>query len=88
MIDKSFVEYKNILIKKSEHFICEYRIKDKNGNYKWVLARGKEFNSNRILMMSMNIDDRISVIKKDLKDVELLTEHGRIKFLGGKMMKI
>ena len=74
---KVLVEYKKHIDKKSEHFICEYRIKDKNGNYKWVLARGKEFNSNRILMMSMNIDDRVQ-LSKDLKDVELLTEHGRI----------
>ena len=74
---KVLVEYKKHIDKKSEHFICEYRIKDKNGNYKWVLARGKEFNSNRILMMLMNIDDRVQ-LSKDLKDVELLTEHGRI----------
>ena len=74
---KVLVEYKKHIDKKSKHFICEYRIKDKNGNYKWVLARGKEFNSNRILMMSMNIDDRVQ-LSKDLKDVELLTEHGRI----------
>ena len=74
---KVLVEYKKHIDKKSEHFICEYRIKDKNGNYKWVLVRGKEFNSNRILMMSMNIDDRVQ-LSKDLKDVELLTEHGRI----------
>ena len=74
---KVLVEYKKHIDKKSEHFICEYRIKDKKENYKWVLVRGKEFNSNRILMMSMNIDDRVQ-LSKDLKDVELLTEHGRI----------
>ena len=74
---KVLVEYKKHIDKKSEHFNCEYRIKDKNGDYKWVLVRGKEFNSNRILMMSMNIDDRVQ-LSKDLKDVELLTEHGRI----------
>ncbi len=74
---KVIQEYENHINKKSEHFICEYRLKDKWNNYKWILVRGKEFNSNRILMMSMNIDDRVKLIK-ELRDVELLTEFGRI----------
>jgi len=74
---KVIQEYEKHVNKKSEHFICEYRLKDKWNNYKWILVRGKEFNSNRILMMSMNIDDRVKLIK-ELRDVELLTEFGRI----------
>jgi PAS domain S-box-containing protein len=76
--DKSKViqEYENHINKKSEHFICEYRLKDKWNNYKWILVRGKEFNSNRMLMMSMNIDERVK-LTKELKDVQLLTEFGR-----------
>ncbi|MDZ7817686.1 MAG: PAS domain-containing protein [Aliarcobacter sp.] len=70
-------EYEKHINKKSEHFICEYRLRDKNGNYKWILVRGKEFNSNRMLMMSMNIDERMK-LTKELRDVELLTEFGRI----------
>ena len=70
-------EYKKHINKQSEHFICEYRLKDKRGNYKWILVRGKEFNSNRMLMMSMNIDERMK-LTKELRNVELLTEFGRI----------
>ncbi len=65
---------------KSDHFISEYRLKDKQGNYKWVLVRGKAFiddNSSRMLMMSMDIDDRMK-LTKELRDVELLTEYGKI----------
>lgn len=74
---KVLKEYEKHINKKSENFVCEYRIKDKYGNYKWVLVRGKEFNSNRMLMMSMDINKRVQ-LAKDLKDVELLTELGRI----------
>ncbi|QKF68380.1 PAS sensor-containing two-component system histidine kinase [Arcobacter venerupis] len=73
---KVIQEYENHINKKSEHFICEYRLKDKWNNYKWILVRGKEFNSNRMLMMSMNIDERVK-LTKELKDVQLLTEFGR-----------
>ena len=75
--EKVLQEYQNHIDKKSEHFTCEYRLKDKLGNYKWLLVRGKEFNSNRMLMMSMNIDKRMK-LTKELRDVELLTEFGRI----------
>jgi PAS domain S-box-containing protein len=74
--EKVMQEYENHINKKSEHFICEYRLKDKNNNYKWILVRGKEFNSNRMLMMSMNIDERVK-LTKELKDVQVLTEFGR-----------
>ena len=70
-------EYEKHINKQSEHFICEYRLKDKRDNYKWILVRGKEFNSNRMLMMSMNIDERMK-LTKELRNVELLTEFGRI----------
>ena len=70
-------EYQKHIDKKNEHFTCEYRLKDKKGNYKWILVRGKEFNSNRMLMMSMNIDKRMK-LTKELRDVKLLTEFGRI----------
>jgi PAS domain S-box-containing protein len=73
---KVMQEYENHINKKSEHFICEYRLKDKNNNYKWILVRGKEFNSNRMLMMSMNIDERVK-LTKELRDVQVLTEFGR-----------
>jgi PAS domain S-box-containing protein len=75
--NKVLNEYERHINKKSEHFICEYRLRDKRGNYKWILVRGKEFNSNRMLMMSMNIDERMK-LTKELRDVELLTEFGRI----------
>jgi len=64
----------------SEHFICEYRIKDKNNRFKWILVRGKAFNDKdhkRMLMMSMDIDQR-KKLKKELKYVDLLVEYGRI----------
>lgn len=74
---KVLFEYEKHINKKSEHFVCEYRLKGKDGNYKWILERGKEFNSNRMLMMSMNIDERMR-LSKELRDVELLTKFGRI----------
>jgi PAS domain S-box-containing protein len=65
-----------------EHLICEYRLKTKQNKYKWVLARGKVFLNNdgspkRLLMMSMDIDERKRVAK-DLKDTELLVSDGNI----------
>jgi PAS domain S-box-containing protein len=75
--EKVLNEYEKHINKQSEHFVCEYRLKDKDGNYKWILERGKEFNSNRMLMMAMNIDERMK-LTKELRDVELLTKFGRI----------
>lgn len=75
--EKILNEFDKHINKKSEHFICEYRLRARNGDYKWILVRGKVFNSNRVLMMSMNIDERVK-LSKELRDVELLTEHGRI----------
>jgi PAS domain S-box-containing protein len=80
--DKDIVlqRFDNLVENKSEHFICEYRLKDKRGNYKWLLVRGKAFqtrNTKRVLMMSMDIDNRMK-LTKELKNVELLTEVGRI----------
>ncbi|CAI8195087.1 MAG: Sporulation kinase A [Arcobacter lacus] len=72
--------FKEHLEGKTEHLICEYRLKAKDKTYKWVLIRGKAFeneNSRRVLLMSMNIDERMNLIK-DLKNVELLTDFGRI----------
>ena len=73
-------EFDNHISLKSEHFICEYRLKDKFNKYKWILVRGKAFktnSSNRMLMMSMDIDNRMKLTKR-LRDVKLLTEFGRI----------
>ncbi|MGB1227758.1 MAG: hypothetical protein ACPG9K_07680, partial [Poseidonibacter sp.] len=63
-------------------FMCEYRLKTKNEGFKWILARGRLFKDKdtghkRMLMMSMDIDDRMN-LTKELRDVELLTEFGRI----------
>ncbi len=67
---------------KSEHYIAEYRIKDKSNNYKWILVRGKAFedkerNLKRMLMMSMDIEQR-KKLTKELQYVDLLVEYGRI----------
>ena len=82
--DKAKVEklFDKIFAKASDTFICEYRLKTKNDGFKWVLARGKSFlNDNneldRMLMMSMNIDKN-KRMKKELLDVELLVEDGKI----------
>ncbi len=77
LVQRKFKEHLEGL---SEHLICEYRLKAKDKKYKWVLIRGKAFigeNSKRVLLMSMNIDERMNLIK-DLKNVELLTDFGRI----------
>ena len=70
------------IIGKDEHFIVEYRILDANGRYRWVLARGKVFRDDeqkpiRMLMMSMDIDSK-KELTKELQDVELLVETGRL----------
>lgn len=82
--DKINVEnlFSQIFSKTSDTFICEYRLKTKNEGFKWVLARGKSFpdedgNLDRMLMMSMDID-KSKRMKKELLDVELLVEDGKI----------
>ncbi len=77
------MQFDEILEGKREHLICEYRLKTKNSGYKWILARGKIFVSNddtkykRMLMMSMDIDKN-KRLSKELLNVELLVEDGRI----------
>jgi len=64
----------------TEHFICEYRIRNKTNKYKWILVRGKAFDDNhhkRMLMMSMDIEQR-KRLTKELQYVDLLVEYGRI----------
>ncbi len=82
--DKVKVEklFDKIFAKIDDTFICEYRLQTKNDGFKWVLARGKSFcdesgNLDRMLMMSMDIDKN-KRMKKELLDVELLVEDGRI----------
>jgi len=73
-------KYESHLKSKTEHFTCEYRLRTKSNHYKWILVRGKAFkrnNSKRMLMMSMDIDSRMK-LTKELRNVELLTEYGRI----------
>ncbi len=67
---------------KTEHFISEYRIKNKWNEYKWILVRGKAFRDKekrpkRMLMMSMDIERR-KRLSKELQYVDLLVEYGRI----------
>lgn len=55
--------------KDKEHLICEYRLKKKNGDYVWVLGRGKAFVDKdgkpiRLSMMSMDIDEKKAADKK------------------------
>jgi len=54
---------------RSGHLICEYRLKTKEGNYIWILGRGKVFldsddNPLRLSMMSMDIDEKKEASKK------------------------
>ncbi len=67
---------------KSNHFISEYRIRTKFNKYKWIFVRGKAFvdkekNSKRMLMMSMDIEQRKKLVK-DLKYVDVLFEYGKL----------
>ncbi|MBU3015993.1 PAS domain-containing protein [Poseidonibacter lekithochrous] len=82
--DKANVKnlFDKIFAKDDDTFICEYRLKTKNEGFKWVLARGKAFITEdnefgRMLMMSMDIDKN-KRMKKELLDVELLVEDGKI----------
>ena len=78
--EKVLKKYESHLKYKTGHFTCEYRLKSKSNNYKWILVRGKAFkknNSNRMLMMSMDIDSRMK-LTKELRNIEILTEFGRI----------
>jgi PAS domain S-box-containing protein len=82
--DKINVEklFDKIFAKVDDSFMCEYRLKTKNEGFKWVLARGKSFvddndELDRMLMMSMDIDKN-KRMKKELLDIELLVEDGKI----------
>jgi len=82
--DKQEVQMKfdKIFAGVDDSFMGEYRLKTKENGYKWVFARGKIFkeeqsDSKRMLMMSMDIDKNKKMIK-ELSDVELLVEDGRI----------
>jgi PAS domain S-box-containing protein len=82
--DKANVEklFDKIFAKHDDTFICEYRLQTKNKGFRWVLARGKSFVNvknelDRMLMMSMDIDKN-KRMKKELLDVELLVEDGKI----------
>ncbi|NQY93037.1 MAG: PAS domain-containing protein [Campylobacteraceae bacterium] len=82
--DKNQVEekFEKIFCGMNDSFVGEYRLKTKSSGYKWVFARGKIFTeensgSQRMLMMSMDIDKNKKMIK-ELLDVELLVEDGRI----------
>jgi PAS domain S-box-containing protein len=74
--------FDRIFDKNTDTFICEYRLQTKNDGFRWVLARGKSFVNDdnkldRMLMMSMDIDKN-KRMKKELLDVELLVEDGKI----------
>lgn len=65
-IEKTIKEY--IQSNQEEHLICEYRLKMKDGTYKWILARGKVFDDKekkrkRLLMMTMDIDEKKEITK-------------------------
>lgn len=78
--EKVMKKFESHLESKTDNFTCEYRLKAKSNQFKWILVRGKAFkrdNSNRMLMMSMDIDNRVK-LTKELRNVELLTDFGRI----------
>ena len=82
--DKNSVEllFEQIFDGRQNDFMCEYRLKTKTDGFKWILARGrlfrdKETGHKRMLMMSMDIDKN-KRLKKELLDVELLVEDGKI----------
>jgi PAS domain S-box-containing protein len=80
--DKDKVEqiFEQIFAGKQNDFMCEYRLRTKNEGFKWILARGrlfKESGRKRMLMMSMDIDKSMRM-KKELLDIELLVEDGKI----------
>ncbi len=95
--DRKIVEplFDKIFAKEEDTVICEYRLKTKNDGFKWVLARGKAFkdekgNIDRMLMMSMDIDKN-KRMKKELLDIELLVEDGKIvifKLLNDKNLSV
>jgi len=65
-IERTIKEY--IQSNQEEHLICEYRLKMKDGAYKWILARGKVFDDHkkrkkRLLMMTMDIDEKKETTK-------------------------
>jgi len=81
-IDLVKSRFQDIFDEKTDSLQCEYRLKTNNNDYKWVFARGKIFTnehtkSKRMLMMSMDIDKNKKMIK-ELLDIELLVEDGRL----------
>ncbi len=82
--DKTKVEnlFEEIFAGRRDDFICEYRLKTKSKGFKWIFARGRVFidektSKKRMLMMSMDIDKN-KRMKKELLDVELLVQDGKI----------
>ncbi len=82
--DKKAIQniFDDIFAEKRNDFLYEYRLKTKNHGFKWILGRGrlfldKETKHKRMLMMSMDIDIS-KKMKKELLDVELLVEDGKI----------
>ena len=74
--------FDKVFSKENDSILCEYRLRTKHNTYKWVLARGKTFldengDIERMLMMSMDIDKN-KIMKKELSDVNLLVEDGKI----------
>ena len=74
--------FDQIFAGKQNDFMCEYRLETKNEGFKWILARGRLFKDKdtghkRMLMMSMDIDKN-KRLKKELLDIELLVEDGKI----------
>lgn len=64
------------LSKKTPRYICDYRIKDKQGNYKWIRAFGKalfDANGNPYRMVGSHRD--ITEIKENELRIEYLAYH-------------
>ena len=85
-IEQTIKDY--IHLKKERHLICEYRLRKKDGSYKWILARGKVFDDphekhKRLLMMTMDIDDKKEATKhlKQLVKVEVQKNEDKQRLL-------
>lgn len=71
--EKVKINFNNHLEGKSRHYRCEYRVRDKDGIYKWVLASGRAINRDdngravRIVGILMDIDSA-RVLSKQVED--------------------
>lgn len=72
---------------KTSFYLCEYRIKGKNGKYKWIQERGKTLldQNGQVYSMTGSCTD-IEELKRYQNELEYLADYDRLTGLGNKIL--